>query len=795
MHYPKHSIILPFLFILVLVLFDQHLFATSMDFTIVSPVTQTSSPFTLGYTFCQGDIPAGMGIRSTLAAFQADVKNRWPDGSAKFTLLSGEASLAANTPLRIPLSAGVVNPTNQTVLTEMDLLNTGVTASINFEGYGVVELRPLIGVAAQFNSTTKRYAAGRMRQWISGPQMSSWIYYSPIGEDLHLTAWFEVRLYKGGNIEIQPWIENGYLKVTTPGEKSGRAIFSLGGVIRYDSKEDANLAGDYNLNPVIDAEGIITMPHHTRMVLIRNGTFSHWLLENPQITSFQSTEYLQTTHVVPTYHPAIITPSSLSGLTKNYCPMAITYLAAGMGGVGYHPSIGVLPNESALFLVSGDVRAYKAVLSSGFSLGCYCIHYRDEKTNKPILFAQYPNEFTQNNQGLPTPSGRNSCVYASSHHPSAAYLPYLLTGWFYFTEELQFQVTLHYLSRNAAYRDKEHYYFCGAAWLWAGNENSGERAQAWQWRSTAMAASITPDTDSLMRSQFIKVLSYNATESRKEFETGTTRNPAANTLGLAGWGHKDSGQFGTWQDDFMTAAIGLTWDLAVVNDSAKKEDLLWFRNHKYKSVVGRLGRSGVASEWPFTNAVAYDGIKVGINPGNTFTFYATWGECYAATFGANANPSNILVGGEIESGSDGLATGYWGNLLPAIAYAVSHRAPGALDGYNRLIRATNFTEKESQFNTIPVWGIKPYSYEQSATEKVQLQIPPLFKMYPNPITRCQLLNLELQGMERLSLYSINGQKMASLTGNVWQANLAPGLYLVLDENRTKKVSQKLVVVE
>jgi hypothetical protein len=60
-----------------------------------------------------------------------------------------------------------------------------------------------------------------------------------------------------------------------------------------------------------------------------------------------------------------------------------------------------------------------------------------------------------------------------------------------------------------------------------------------------------------------------------------------------------------------------------------------------------------------------------------------------------------------QSGSDpaGMATGYWGNLHPALAYAVDHSAAGASAAYQRLTAASNYTP--AQFNDQPVWGIVP----------------------------------------------------------------------------------------
>jgi len=760
--------------------------AAGMTFTLTSPVAQTQAPFTLGYTFCQGDIPSGSSVAADVTEFQADVKNRWPDGSVKFAILSGLANLSANTAKTVTLSAGSVQP--GTALTETDLLNTGITASIGFGSIGTVDLRPLIGVASALSG--QRYTAGRAQQVVSGPVMSSWVYYSPIGSDPHLAAWFEVRLYTGGNAAVLPWIENGYLRVASPGEKSGRAAFTLGGTKRYDSMDDANTAGGYSLDPVIDASGVVTMPHHTRIVLIRGGKFSHWLGTDPQILVKHDLDYLVQTRVVPAYRPPRIAESSLAELSATYNPMRVCYVNAGMGNVGYSPDIGMLPNSSALYMVSGDTRAYRAVMSAGFSLSSYCIHFRDEMTNRPLRFVQRPTLSFPGSVNPPAPAGRNSCTYASSHHPAAAYLPYLLSGWNYFAEELQFQITFHYLARNNNYRSDANYYFYPSAWGYATGENGGERAQAWQWRSTAMAASVTPDADTAMRNQLITVLGYNVTDYRQQFETGNARNPSGpNALGYGGFGFETYGeQLGTWQDDFMTAAVGLTWDLQVVTDPAKKADLLWYRDHKYKCITGRLGRAGVPSEWPFFRAAHYSGIKCGVISGSAFTWYTSWGECYTNTFGSNSTVSNTLIDGNMGDNT-GLSTSYWGNLQPAIAYAVDHNAPGALEGYNRMVGADNWASSVGQFEITPVWSVMPRTVKYTSLEKAVVNAvrTPAMSVYPNPVKSAGFVSIGLDGASSFAVYSIQGKKIASLASGTWKADAAPGIYMVRAGNVTKRL--------
>jgi hypothetical protein len=684
----------------------------STSFTLTGASTVNDAPFTVGHAFKQGDVPTGSGVVVSNATAQVTPKNYWPDGSLKFAVIAGTANVST-TPATVTLASGTYS--SGTALTTEDLKTamSSQTCSIAFGG------TPVSWATTDFDSPHQTLTTGH--------RMSSWMYRKPIGSDAHLVGWIEIRLYAGGAVEVLPWIENGYLSVTGPTLKSGRATFTLGSTLRYDSINDANTPGGYSLDPTVSAGGVLSMPHHTRAVLIRGGVFSHWLGTNPQVVPAHSRTYLASTYLVPVYQPSSINEGALAALTTTYNPGRLAYTSGSMGGTGYAPDIGLLPNSAALYLVSGDVRAYRSVLSCGFSLANYCIHHRDQVTNRPLLFTDRPWHSNATDTNMPIPSGANSCVYASSHHPAASYLPYLLTGWNWFVEEQQFQVTDHYLARNESYRDGSNYFFYPSAGGYAHNENGGMRAIGWQYRACAMSACLTPDSDTTMRANFLDVLKFNIDKYKRIYDgthwtnpsSGIVYNIGSNNLGHPSFGSSggnstDSVNYynGTWQSAFFIASVGFSYDMGLVT-GADLTKLVWLRDWLYRETTGILGRSGVTSEYSFTRGAVYgseppsiDAIRP-IGPSNTWL--TTWGEVWTNTVGsANTNTgANTIVTGNIDSGNDGLATSYWGNLQPALAYAVSHGAPGALAGYNRMRGSTNFDARLPQFNDIPVWGIKP----------------------------------------------------------------------------------------
>ena len=245
-------------------------------FQLTSETGGNALPFTLGYAFKKGEVPAGANVVGTIPDLQVIGKNWWPDGSLKFAIISGRANLAAATPQTINLMTGT--PASAPVLTTSDLKASGISAAVGCGAFGT----------ASWSGTDWD---APFQNWVSGPQMSSWLYRKQVGNDAHLVAWLEVRLYAGGGVEVLPWVENGYLNVPGPTNKSATYTFTLGGSQRFS--------------------GAFDLAHHCRAVLASGAVLSHWLGSDPKITPKHNVAYLQDTRLVPAYRGAV----SQTGIT------------------------------------------------------------------------------------------------------------------------------------------------------------------------------------------------------------------------------------------------------------------------------------------------------------------------------------------------------------------------------------------------------------------------------------------------------------------------------------------------
>lgn len=649
------------------------------SFTLSSAVGGASLPFTLGQAFRQGQVPAGKLVGSSLPGLQVTPKNTWPDGSLKFAILSGRATLAANTAKTYTLTAAGTASTAAALGTAA-LRTTGITAAVSAGSYGTASWS-----GADWDAP--------FSAWVAGPEMSSWIYRKPIGSDAHLVAWLEVRLYAGGAVEVLPWVENGYLKVAGPTSKSATYGFTLGGTQRFSAAID--------------------LPHHCRTVLLQGTAFSHWLGSDPMLTPSHDKAYLQASRLVPNYRAAVpANASAWNALVSSYRPLQQSNYAEAMGQTGYHPGIGLLPEWDVLYLASNDARALPGVLVNAYSAGRYPIHYRDENTNRPLRFSSHPNLVLGNNSGLsgtgsssngsytPAASGTAPAVWDSPHHPSIGYTAYLLTGRYYFMEQVQFAATVHYLKNTDTYRQ-----FSAGVLHSAAGANT-VRGAAWSLRTLAQAISATPDSDTALRNDLVASLTANVDWYHGTY-VAKPNNPQGMVAPYSNYA-EGSGKYmeAAWQQDFFTAALGYAIDLAPPLPSASTSRLSALFAWKAKSIVGRLGSIG-DSEYLYCDAAVYN---VAVAPSNTPDFvngtgpwYASWGDVYAATQGVR-NPG---VAGPLRGAYFPDPTSYWGNLQPAIAYAVQHGVPGAQAAYTRMTGASNWMQIVAGWNSQPVWSVAP----------------------------------------------------------------------------------------
>jgi hypothetical protein len=650
---------------------------------------QSAAPVTFGQVFKPGEVPAGTNLGARLAggtvlATQVDKKATHADGSLRHALVTVKLpNLDGNASELVTLYTTAAPPA-ATAVQVSDLLAAGFNASVSLTVGGTpyrLAAADLLGV--------------NPRQWLAGPEVSEWIVGGPVRTASgtvhpHLAAYFHVRAYAGtpvNRVRVDVVIENGWTMVPGPDRFTYDATVTVG-------------ATTYTINA-------LGHKHHARW----RKTF-WWGAGDPAIHVQPDAVYNQATKALPYYELTAkgrsVAASYLGGLrARAIAPMNTGDWRTNFGATGADSTIAPLPRWTAAYVVSGDARAFHAMLANGDAAGAYHIHYRDEATGDPMKITDHPNADLQAFGGagqLPVESGGTDGLFVDlAHMPAIGYAEYLATGDYFYLEEMQFWANW------------------GPIWRHRVNRNYGDgllhgtqvRGVAWGLRNLARAAYATPDAHPL-KAYFVGMVNNNIDWFNANYAnaSGAKHNP----LGVIDptTGRTDDRP---WMDDFFTYAVGHMVELGFTNAVA-------IRDFKLGYVIGRVGQNGRYC-WQFPTSGG--GGSVGPDAGS---YYANFDQYWDANWGG------LLAGGvalrDVPCGSEAMrswmdsydpstaphallqiyrlagrpaiADSYYANLQPAAAMAADSGLPGA-----DLVRARFFelTPVRPDYSAAPQWGLWP----------------------------------------------------------------------------------------
>lgn len=655
---------------------------THFDLVSTQPGEQV---FTVGVGFKKGDAP--QFITTGLPHTQVIIKKRWNDGSVKHAIISGTVTLEGGTNVnsnatqRVEVFSSPIETNNASALTVADLQAGHPKASVQLGSLGSVALSSLL-------------TAEPFRVFIRGPEMIEAHYRGVLAGANPLMAWFHVRLYRGEKYWVRAIVENGKIDDQLQSISYVPEV-KIGGVTIFNN-----------------AGTPLTHPAHTRWMA------EGWILPANQTPATPldvkyDTEYLVRSQLVPNYWKRSSSTQVLNNLFQTYSPLNKGSLTANMGETGFQEQIGLLPLWDSLLITSrGDTRAMKAVIAHSSSLNSYPIIWRDQNTQdipKPTLWPSWVI------QGGVYSISSGALTWEVAHAPSEGYLAYLLTGDYWHYETMAFQTATIYLSKSSSENGVNKLLI------------NQTRGTAWNLRTLAQFTALAPDESNGILAEYRSLLS-----NQLKYFKSLKDQPGVSQLGylyeynLAAYA---PGVAAPWQQHFLIQALGHGSDLEPLTDMSVWKEV---RDWSYKGIVGILG-DGYNNNFCFTKAASYN-IKIS-SATNTdpTTWFQNWNQVQAATF-PNASPCfNNLEG---SSGGDPAyaSTGYWGNLLPAIAYAVDHQAPGATQAFARLSQAANWNDvAESGFDKIPNWGIVPRNYNKVALPPEDSPNPPVVTLPPPPM--------------------------------------------------------------
>ncbi len=654
-------------------------------------------PVTFGQVFKLGDIPRGYSVSAVGASrdvlpTQVDVKARHTDGSLRHAVISivvprWDGSAA------VDLIKSAEAPSTQSAAI-LDDIDAEVTIDIEGEPYSLPVMKVI-------NSS-------RAQPWLFGAVVTEWPFAAALKDSAgrshpHLTVRGNVRKYRTGDLRLDIAVENGWAYASKPRDYRYDVSIKLAGKTAY---KKINLT-HYHLS-------------RWRKVV--------WSGNDAKIMVGQDPRYLVESRAVPSYDMRVqLAPELLDNYAKQLAlpqfePMGQGGVTMSMPMTGGRAEIGPLPAWAAAHVISQQPVTWNMTLAMGNLAGSWPIHYRDQKTDLPVTLDDYPfmtllghesnafNATTGRSELFPSCDGRCKSPFSpdSSHQPSFAFLPYLLTGDYFYLEELLFWANWNLLETTPQYRD-----------LAAGLLKSSQvRSQAWGLRTLAQAAYIAPDSHPLKR-YFVERLRNNLAWYNKTFP----QNAAANKLGVMSAGYAFSYFDGTgiapWQDDFFTWAVGYAWALGF-------PDALPLLTWKAKFPVGRM----IDPDYCWIFAAEYQ-LRVRVS-NTSERLFDSFGTIYENGAGARVNSKGVRLGdvpcggremadwlttswNDIKPGSGravpgemiGYATseeGFPANLQPALAVAVDADAPGATEAWRKFISRPVLPEygKGPQFSIVPL---------------------------------------------------------------------------------------------
>ncbi len=435
-------------------------------------------PVTFGVAFRAGDVPRGRTVAARGGLpLQVDVKRRHPDGSVRFAVLSTVlADLPAGGVRLDPAAAAAGGEDRPAADPAGRLLEAGFDAVVDFRFPG--------GTSAAASARKMMEAGkGRLRTWLSGPIATEFLLEGPPVDaqgrpDEDLNVIFQVRVYEG--------CEGAWVSVNVE-----NCWDSWAGNIRYDVEVRLGKETVYARRGV---------DHHS---LSRWRKDFWWGRARPNIRIVHDTAYLAATGALPSYDTGLRIPEKdLDAAAEAWARAKTDILENGtvtlyMPTTGMRDDIGPYPRWAVRYLLCMDPRAGKACLGNGDLAASWPVHVRSRASGRPLTIDERP-EFWLDGRGKDKPvwrpdrhepAARHRYAPDNAHQPSLAFVPYLLTGDFFYLEEMFFWAGYCLLSQWPHPRRNEKGLIVG----------DQVRGQAWGLRNIADAAWVGPDGDPLVK--------------------------------------------------------------------------------------------------------------------------------------------------------------------------------------------------------------------------------------------------------------------------------------------------------
>jgi hypothetical protein len=429
-----------------------------------SGTTQTNRVISIPRAFVQGEIPnyAQATIGGTPVLTQCDVKNRWPDGSVKFAVVSLVIpSLPANGTVTIAFSNQSTG-NNTGALAQSDMLS----APYNFEAQ-IQES----GASNHTISARTMLTNNNFRYWLQGP-----IVTAVIIEDRSSARTYDFNTDGGAGNPLHPIFEAWFY----PQGNRVEVGYTVENV--WAGSTSTNSMRDQTYSFVLNSGQTTPVTHFTQTSfnhIGRSRWYRHFWLGNntpPAIRIDHNLAYMVQTKVIPNYNTSLVLDNALvssafAGWGSGTRPVTDSgNIPKDMNAGGAADTIGLMAKGETMYLMTMgiDDRMLTVTLGNADQTGRVPFHYRESDTNlffdtgnSVNAFGRVPSvnarpmenwgigfnsDYNNNCSGLNTKTlnlgnvtadGWDSNGMDSSHWPEMGFVAYLITGKYYYMEETE----------------------------------------------------------------------------------------------------------------------------------------------------------------------------------------------------------------------------------------------------------------------------------------------------------------------------------------------------------------------
>ncbi len=486
--------------------------ANTLRITNERNATARPCPVRIGRPFRRGEVadyPQAM-VASTALPTQADVKTRWDDGSVKHAILSFMIPLL---PAGSTVTVGFQNQAfgnNDDPLTRREMLD---------DRFDMEAVMRLVENGSRSASARSMIEAGAFAYWARGP-IATTVIVADHTPDRNFDIGFDEHRSFRPIFHLTFWPEIDKVQTRFIGEIANTEALQ-------DERYQLKLLLGHSSPEVVYSKSTFT--HHARTRWTRR----YWLGDAPASISIDhNVAYLATTGLIPYYQPFdTISEQAIAEAYDSWLEKDTDLFGAGnwtkaMHTAGGRPEIGPYPTWSVRWLYTGDPRMEEKAFGNADLSAAWPIHFREGSSNRffdrykttlgigrVVSISDRPTFWSARLDWEATrPEDRVVPVGAltdgdwdpdKAHQPDPVSLQYLLSGDYWYLEELRF-----WAAWGAADGDgpaDEKFWGRGPTGSEGGFGATQVRGQAWVLRNRIRAALLSPD-GSAERSYFSRLV-------------------------------------------------------------------------------------------------------------------------------------------------------------------------------------------------------------------------------------------------------------------------------------------------